>query len=1411
MKKVHKKWKIVCLILITIILIIGVVPVVELYAGSTNRVNIVDNCIGNQKVLDPLPDSTAPSIKINLQREPEQKRYHGENVYTGTIAFSVAIEDPEVSSGISNIIITLKNKRGDVLEKYTAESEIWTSIEEIKEIRNLAEAEHPTEEQIIAANTCRDQEGLKAKLEGLLDGYYLLAATAIDKEGNKSPESVIGFIKDSEPPKVKLDNQLVFQKERTENNLYTGGIWKIEVKDLTLTTEVEKLLSGLSGVADAMENWDIETDEKNGMTTYSIELRFGKEEFYKEGYYSGFYVNAVDALNGKNTKSSSAFIIDYTAPKYRLTAISSVDENAYTGDQQKAYYKEAITTEILIHEETTYDPEIFTIVVKNTPGAPSGTSEEVIKWEHGTICTSNENYQLEYQADIKTFRLKIDNVPENDNDGYVFEIFGQDEAGNVLEPASIKDQQELKKVRVMDTTAPVLQNIIYDRELYTVGTKDYANAPVGMTFILQERNPMDSRVEMAGVEKERGWSNKKTDTYETTLDVSMFGEKGEEQTIAIEIIDRAGNRAVLGENILLRSSVNTSFENGKFQDRFTIDTIAPIIFLEYESVRPDRDNVSGIDYFKQPVTVKITVDEHNFEEQLFNDLIESAGEEQEYVETPWKTEGDIHVKTLSYCGDQQYDLTVSGKDNAQNPIRLQKTTDQISATQSAEKVFLKTAVDTTLPVSGDQENQIVVVAPLISWGSTMDAQELYHTDVIYEVMVYDPMENQYASGIDHIVFQAQGADGTSATAKMNRDGKITAEEGLEIQMISGEVSNLAKSQKNAYIFRVKIEKDSFNTNGITLLINVEDLATNTKEISTKPVAIDVTNPEITIEYDNNDVKNKKYFSEQRIATIRVRERNFTDQCFRFRVNGSDKELNFQPVTKGSGNGDDTVWICTYPFEIDGDYVIECAGQDLAGNTAAISYAGEAGKDFTIDRIKPKIRVTYDNQDALNEKYYKEARMAEIVIEERNFFSEDVSISMNAENNGEKLQVPPISQWIDDGDVHRATIKFDYDAEFTFDLEFMDLAENRADAYTEDVFVVDLTAPEIAFFSIQHKSANNNVVAPGIRYSDTNYDRNGIDVELTGDRNGQVEMDSLRNISANGMEIRFVDMEHIPEKDDMYTMSAIAVDLAGNRSEASVCFSVNRFGSAYTLDEKTRALVNDYYAKQEQEVVIYETNVDTLELQEIMLNLNGKLKTLDKGKDFLVLQSGSEESWKQYAYHIKKENFSEEGVYNLTLYSEDRASNRSDNHSKGEKIEFVIDKTEPSILIAGIEDKGQYREESKEVTIDVQDNICIEKIEILFNDRVTTYSGQELAEANGKVSLTLESDNDWQTMQVIAYDAAKNQTESEKLTFLISTNLFVQFCMNKPLFYTSIGAVLVMGGSILLLTGRKTERRKLKSS
>ena len=570
------------------------------------------------------------------------------------------------------------------------------------------------------------------------------------------------------------------------------------------------------------------------------------------------------------------------------------------------------------------------------------------------------------------------------------------------------------------------------------------------------------------------------------------------------------------------------------------------------------------------------------------------------------------------------------------------------------------------------------------------------------------------------------------------------------------------------------------------------------------IHIDTMEPQIRIVYDNYEAENEKYYKRERTATVYVTEKNFDPEDVSFYISGPNTEVGSWRHDAAAdcqadnhpyhtGHSTNCVWKCDVKFEADGEYQFGFSCVDLAGNE------GDYGKidEFVIDQTLPKIEVAYNNHDVKNEIYYNTPRIATITIQEKNFHPEKVDVMISAENEGEPLPLPTVSSWSSDGDTHRAAIAYDYDAGFTFDIECVDLAGNEGEDYPGDFFCVDLTKPEVVITDIADKSANHGMVSPVITVTDTNYGKGNTWFEVVGWENGLVEVPQATVEIPKGEMIRIKDFEHVKEADDLYRLTVGATDLAGNITETRISFSVNRFGSVYTLDEETEKLAGKggiYYTNVEKHLVVTETNVDTLEFLEIVCSLNGKLRTLTEGKDYFVHKSGEEFGWKQYRYEIFKDNFVEDGHYTVTIYSEDRARNVSDNQSKGKSLSFAVDKTSPSIVISGIEQKGRYRENSREILLDVQDNLAIAGLTVHLDGETAVYDQEALNTLRGKVSVTARGKNEWQTLKVSAEDRAGNQIEIENVTFLITPNLWVQFYNHKPLFYGSIITILL---SVLL--------------
>ncbi len=1345
-------------------------------------------------------DTEPPTVEIDLEESENQKIYNGRNVYADKVTFEVAIEDFDKSSGISTVEVFLENNKGEILSIYTIDSNIWISAE---------------------ANR------MKAELKNLADGYYTLTTKVTDNAGNESNESSVGFIKDSAAPKITVENKLTYNDARTAENFYTGGSWIITVEEMTLSTDVDAVISGID---DVVENWNTTIDEASGLVTKTVILNFGEKTIYDEGNYN-FRVNSKDAYGRESVYVSGNFTIDYTAPTFEVS-YSESSENAYIGDDNKCYYNKDLVAEFTINKNNNFDDSTVKIIVSNTP-ADQLEAINVIKWENNTAVTKNENYILEHDADKKTFKLTIKGVAENDNDGYRFSIVGKDKAGNTLVAEDSTDIEELGKIRAMDVTKPVLNSVAYDTEadFNTVGTRDYINAPTKMTFTITEHHPItnESFITSNGDMKSE-WTESSTDVYTTELSVPMLGEKGDEQTITLAIVDKAGNFAVLekdieGNDIGLRSGTNTTFEAGKFTDKFTVDTVVPTIKLEYEKFNPNRLNVEGIDYFKQSITVKVTIDEHNFDESLFTQPVKKTDEKVAYNESVWTSTGDVQVKTFTFDKDNQYDLSIIGTDNAKNELDLQAV-DKVTATSEANStVALKVAVDQTLPAIGDTAKPVVVITPPKAANTTMDKQALYNKDVTYEVVVYDPLLNNYASGIDNITFSVEGEDGTSATCTVDKAGKIVNGKGVTVTRVGGDVANLAQGVNNKYIFYVKIASETFNTNRIVLSVNAEDVSTNEKDMSAKAIAIDTTAPKAEVSYNNNDVSNDKYFHAERTAIVTVTERNFSDECFQFLVNGEDKKLEFKLSNKGSGNRDDAVWTASYTFDTDGDYEVDCTLKDCATNTGSVTYNGAAPQDFTIDMTNPVVKIEFDNHNVFNENYYDAQRIATIIITEHNFDGGDMVIIGEATDAGIEVAYPALSAWSSNGDEHRATLTFAQDALYTLDVEYEDLATNKANDVAEERFTVDTTDPELTITGVENETPYPGEVRPRIDFSDNNYDR--YEAVLTRTERENIGVDVTEKIigtigvaidaTGKGMGGKLIeDVEHLEENDGIYTLTVTVYDKAGRSVEETVVYSVNRFGSVYVYSEDLAAMLKGYHKAASGDLYITVYNADQLLEDSTKLEITcdgASLTNQSSHADVEEALQPNNGGWFEYKFDLAHADFAHDGRYTITISDKDEAGNTRTNSDN--PIEFYIDATAPVLdSVIGLEE-AIINADEQTVQYTISDAIALANVKIYVDDKQID-NIEEFESLTAHNSAFTIGAGMKQKVRIVAEDKAGNVLDTSEESFVpgyafndeitVSTNFWIRWYANTLFFWGSIiGIVVVITGEIIFLIVKNRKR------
>ena len=619
---------------------------------------------------------------------------------------------------------------------------------------------------------------------------------------------------------------------------------------------------------------------------------------------------------------------------------------------------------------------------------------------------------------------------------------------------------------------------------------------------------------------------------------------------------------------------------------------------------------------------------------------------------------------------------------------------------------------------------------------------------------------------------------------------------------------------------IVIDADKFNSNNVIVQVEAVDNAGNIRITRTNlgDIKIDATKPRINVSYNNNNVELNEFFRADRVATISVTERNFIPEEAVLTLTsstGKKPAVSNWVMTPGHGNGDDTVWTATVTFNSDADYTFDIAYTDPAGNEANPADFGNsaAPKKFTVDKTVPTVNVRYDNNEAANSMYYKNTRTATITIVEHNFSADRVNISLKATDAGAAMDAPAVSKWTSNGDTHTATINYNKDGKYVFRISAKDKAGNDAANFAEQTFYIDTTAPELSITGVKDNSANSGDLAPQILYSDKNYSPDLVTITFSGANRGTIKPDGTNTPVTNGNKFEFKNFGKTKDNDDIYTLDVKIVDLAGNESTQKVTFSVNRFGSTYDMSDATKA-INGKYIKDPVDIVVSEVNPNDLVESKVTLYKNNTPVILNSGVDYDVKKTGGSGEWNEYTYVIHSDNFKDDGVYSVYVYSVDEAGNVSENtlDTKGATLQFGVDNSVPNIVVSNLKDSTTYATELFTAKVLISDNLLLDGVDVYLDDYSTPYKSWTEEELAAVVSGTGEFTFDItdastgsHKVKIVATDAAGNEHEVEVGNFYVTTNLFVRYYTNTPLFVGSIIALLVIIALVIFIVVMK--RRK----
>ena len=442
-----------------------------------------------------------------------------------------------------------------------------------------------------------------------------------------------------------------------------------------------------------------------------------------------------------------------------------------------------------------------------------------------------------------------------------------------------------------------------------------------------------------------------------------------------------------------------------------------------------------------------------------------------------------------------------------------------------------------------------------------------------------------------------------------------------------------------------------------------------------------------------------------------------------------------------------------------------------------------------------------------------------------------------------------TSWSDGSvDTHVGTFTLTDDADYIVTINYRDKSGNAMTEYRSNQLTIDTKIEEPTYTingvakSGDNGGAYKDAANIGFSFEDQNFDTQTVKLIRT-------RFNETKDVTAEFVKVGLndkggsgsFDIAKKVDNDGIYVLTVTMKDKAGHSTESHVKFTINRFGSVYEYSDYLSSLIKDggqYIAKNgdaaiTDDLVITEYNADRIVRGSLKIVITRDGETIDtkfaanpEASDSTAI--GSSGGY-QYVYTISKDNFIEDGVYNITITSEDATGNTStsvpDNSidKNGDKIldvmTFTVDTTAPEIRnIVGL-DKKIVNAQEQLVKYTIVDVGGLKQVEVVVNgqtvDTITDF-GDDLNSFSGE--FTLSESNDAQTVQIKVTDLAGNITDTASDDFnpgelyvfndviTVSTNFFVRWYANTALFWGSIGGVVVVTAAIWILIAAKRKKK-----
>ena len=841
----------------------------------------------------------------------------------------------------------------------------------------------------------------------------------------------------------------------------------------------------------------------------------------------------------------------------------------------------------------------------------------------------------------------------------------------------------------------------------------------------------------------------------------------------------------------------------------TVDTVKPQVKVSY-----DNNSAKNGNYYKNNRTATIRVTERNFRPNEVNFSVISKNVQGKNVNYKYSKLQDWNDWKLVDKKNSVWEAEVPFNVDARYDVSF-KYTDL--AGHNLEKDFADAfIVDKEAPNLNDMK--ISYSTHIKTWQKVLHAITFGYYSYKEEVEVTLTAKDDI-SGIDYLTWTYKQEANTSSvnvkerTETISRKDLTFSEDGKTATgKFKLKATNKEQFRGSVSFIATDMAGNDSQVKNDSERVNIVDNISPTRQVL-YPQAKQIVDADTLLtksEYNYGEGTNSiLYYDGNVTVAFKVTEANFYAEDVDIRVNNKE-----QAPTNWQQSGD--TWTGSITLSGDGDYVITMTYTDRSTNQMQ-TYQSEK---IVIDTINPVINVSYGNGDvkktAGERQYFNKVQTATISITEHNFRADDVAAVVTAKDvNGADVSVTDFARylsnrgnWTRNGDVYSANITYDTDANYTFDIDYKDLALRNAADYKEDQFTVDKTAPSNLKISYSEPVKNQTIGALPYRFY-----KQLVTVTISAEDNTSgVEhfVYSYRKASGvSSVNAELIDAalanSQITKNGSKFTSSfTIPRSALGNSNQfnGTTDFVAHDTATNTTdLKDSSRTVVDNIsptasvtYNKPVQEVngiSYYSGKIDvTVQINEA--NFYAEDVQISVAKDG-ANGNATTASWSNNSTDVHTGTFSlsEDGDYIITINYTDRSTNKMETYTSKQ---LTIDTKHPTIHVSNIKANSANKDETYGFTItatDTADNFTSKEfkpvLEAVTRSENGSYEKKEIPlgdvntnKNNQEYSITVENleEDGIYTLTCSAKDLANNEykkftlddeKEYESVSFSINRN------------------------------------------